>query len=256
MDAIWEASDLPSRPFPFWFEPFFGGGGSYFWAQQKGYGRYGRWVADTGATRTLYEAIQRDPEAVVRGVVSLPIVVDVPLFLEIRARPVLDLLPHEVIYLSKAGYNGLWRVNTKGYNNVTPAPAGSPVALPSAEDIRRTSHQLRGVRFFPSADILLDAASALQADGTICYCDVPYLTAGGKNTVAYGGHWTPSDTEALLARLARMPFPSLVSADAAYPYTVPEGVREVYLSAPQHFKRHLVGPTMTERLYVVNEHPH
>ena len=75
------------------------------------------------------------------------------------------------LYLNRHGYNGLWRVNSKGEFNVPFGRYGNP-SLPSAEHVYQFSEMLRGV------DILLgDFSSVIESakKGDFVYFDPPYF---------------------------------------------------------------------------------
>ncbi|MGY5271400.1 DNA adenine methylase [Lactiplantibacillus plantarum] len=76
------------------------------------------------------------------------------------------------IYLNKAGYNGLWRVNSKGQNNV---PYGSHKSLNLVTKSLKTDSE-----YFQKADVKIltgDYAAAVKdvVAGDLVYFDPPYI---------------------------------------------------------------------------------
>lgn len=87
------------------------------------------------------------------------------------------------IYLNKACFNGIFRVNTKGEFNV-PYGWKEPPALPSFEHLKRASHALKSI-VLRCADFM-EVAKAVQP-GDFIYLDPPYPPLNGT---AYFTHYT------------------------------------------------------------------
>lgn len=107
------------------------------------------------------------------------------------------------LYLNRAGYNGLWRVNARGEHNVPVgrSSSGGPPSFPSAEDLRIAAGALRsatvGQRHF------LDA-TALAESGDFVYFDPPYVPLGkSPNFTAYNASGFDADDHAVLADRSR-----------------------------------------------------
>ena len=92
------------------------------------------------------------------------------------------------IYLNRAGYNGVFRVNLKGRYNV-PYGHKRRVVLPALGYLLRLSEVLSTCRLF-AADVSESIASARRGD--FVYLDPPYPPLNGT---AYFRHYTPSRFE-------------------------------------------------------------
>jgi DNA adenine methylase len=102
------------------------------------------------------------------------------------------------IYLNKTGYNGLWRVNSRGKNNV---PAGrytnprifDPEVLHADADLLRTSRLFAGP---------FEAVALRAAPGDFVYLDPPYQpTSPTSSFVAYAKDGFDEDCQRRLAAL-------------------------------------------------------
>lgn len=103
-----------------------------------------------------------------------------------------------LIYLNKHSYNGLWRVNRKGYYNV-PFGRHAKLTLPSAASLEKFSRMLKGVSI-KRADFARIVAQAKEGD--FIYFDPPYhpLSKTASFTDYTTGGFSYSDQE----RLARL----------------------------------------------------
>jgi len=106
------------------------------------------------------------------------------------------------LYLNKACFNGIFRVNTKGEFNV-PYGWKEPPAIPSQECLVRVARALQDANIF-KADYLHALASATKGD--FIYLDPPYPPL---NKTAYFTHYTmdrfnDSDQEALASEVRRL----------------------------------------------------
>jgi len=109
------------------------------------------------------------------------------------------------LYLQHTGFNGLWRVNSKGEMNVAPGtaePLDNFDHLWRAHGLLRThSCALQVTRHHFSAT-LADAA-AVSRDRVVVYCDPPYVGAHVEYTDGWQ-EWRPNGTaHTLLERLGR-----------------------------------------------------
>ena len=87
-----------------------------------------------------------------------------------------------LLWLNRAGYNGLYRRNRKGGYNV---PFGKrAVTIPPAERLRAASRALRGVSLRAQD---FEAALATAGDGDVVYLDPPYLPLKPGGFTAYSG---------------------------------------------------------------------
>ncbi len=103
------------------------------------------------------------------------------------------------LYLNKAGYNGLWRVNSRGVHNV-PFGRYSRLSFPSLPDLLAASHYLKKTHIRQA-----DFASVLDyaRQGDFVYIDPPYhpLSASASFT-AYSGSFGEEE-QARLAEICR-----------------------------------------------------
>ncbi len=118
------------------------------------------------------------------------------------------------LYLNRAGYNGLWRVNARGEHNVPVgrSSSGGPPSFPSAEDLRIAAWALRsatvGQRHFLDATALAESgdldATALVESGDFVYFAPPYVPLGkSPNFTAYNAGGFDADDHAVLAERSR-----------------------------------------------------
>lgn len=76
-----------------------------------------------------------------------------------------------MIYLNRLGFNGLWRTNSKGENNVPYGKRDDP-KLPSKLDFIRVHQALKGTRVLTGPYL---KAIALAQPGDVVFMDPPYL---------------------------------------------------------------------------------
>ena len=154
-------------------EPFLGGGALYF-ALAPGRASLSDLNADLIAT---YEAVRSDVDALIRALAPLVRAHTPERYYEVRARfnerrDALDPIERAArfIYMNKTGYNGLWRVNSRGHNNV---PVGR-YAKPSVYDpdlLRADAVLLAGARL---AVAPFEQALEAARPGYFVYLDPPY----------------------------------------------------------------------------------
>jgi DNA adenine methylase len=150
-------------------EPFLGGGSVFFTIRPK------RGTVNDVNTRlaNFYRVVRDNPYALIEE--ASRYTYDKETYYRLRDRfnkggldPIEDAAL--LLYLNKTGYNGLYRVNSRGLFNVPFGTYRNPKIVP-AEDIIIASEALRRVEI-RSEDFsyLLDAAS----EGDIVYLDPPY----------------------------------------------------------------------------------
>lgn len=123
------------------------------------------------------------------------------------------------LWLNRAGFNGLYRVNAQGRYNVPVGTKRVPLPVPSREDIAATSSVLRRAsigcvswRDMLAYWMVAAAPQGAQADvarwskRTAVYADPPYLPLSdtAKFTEYTSGGWSREDTWALVDTLANI----------------------------------------------------
>src|SRR5690606_30283031 len=103
-------------------------------------------------------------------------------------------------YLNKFGYNGLYRVNSRGKFN---APYGYPKTVPGFPEtqMRGAAHKLASASLLQGS--YADAISA-AGRGDVVYCDPPYLpTSHADSFTAYTNVGFTFEEQNTLVELAR-----------------------------------------------------
>ncbi|HVU00169.1 MAG TPA: DNA adenine methylase [Polyangiaceae bacterium] len=156
-----------------YYEPFMGGAAVFFaLASQK---RFKNAVLSdrNPALVNVYSAIKKDVESVIRALAEHRY--DRDEYYRIRAIAPETLDPFQqaarLIYLNKTGYNGLYRVNSKGQFNVPFGRYKSP-RICDEDALRAAARVLRGVRLHV-ADFENAAHEAERGDAV--YFDPPYV---------------------------------------------------------------------------------
>jgi DNA adenine methylase len=156
-----------------YYEPFVGGAAVFFaLASQR---RFERAVLSdrNSALIGVYRAIKKDPERVIRALT--PLRYDRDEYYRIRALDPTSLDPFEAaartLYLNKTGYNGLYRVNSKGEFNVPFGRYRSDLKVFDPEHLRAAARALRKVRL-KIGDF--EAACRDAKPGDAVYFDPPY----------------------------------------------------------------------------------
>lgn len=172
--------ELAPKEFGTYFEPFVGGGALFFALRPRS-----AVLADVN-TRLMrtYLAISKDPETVIALLSTYPY--ERSFYETMRDLYVDNLSDEEVaawfIYVNRAGFNGLYRVNRKGKFNVPFGRHTNPTIC-DAENIRACSKALRGV--FHAADDYRAVIEYARA-GDFVYFDPPYLPVSKtSNFTAY-----------------------------------------------------------------------
>lgn len=163
-------------------EPFVGGGALFFALRAQG--RIPRAVlADTNERLIrAYRGVQRDPEGVIRAMGAY--VYEEEAYYAARATPPDGDTDTEVagwfIYINRAGFNGLWRVNRHGGCNVPFGRHANPTIC-DPDRIRACSAALQG------AELLVEDFGRVEMRAVkrdFVYVDPPYvpLTASANFT--------------------------------------------------------------------------
>lgn len=159
---------LPSRMTGRYFEPFVGAGALFFSVRPAN-----AVLADVNPDLVAtYRAVRDSVSALVRLLSSYPR--DPDFYIAMRASSTKGWSDIKVgarfLYLVRCGFNGLWRVNSKGQHNVPFGDNKGPVCDEST--LRLCSTALRGVSI-ENLDFekLLDRAVA----GDVAYLDPPYI---------------------------------------------------------------------------------
>ncbi len=152
-------------------EPFVGGGALFFWLQSQG--RITKAILSDSNARLIgaYKGVRNDVETVIRKLGEMK--TDRESFLAIRSAPPDGGTHAEMaawyIYISKCGFNGLYRENRKGACNV---PYGTPkndICDPVA--LREASKALQCAEL--CAQSFEESATLVQPDDFV-YFDPPY----------------------------------------------------------------------------------
>lgn len=155
----------------------------------------------------LYKVVATDPEALISELTEFAQFHSDKFYYAVRSwdqDPNFSSYPPvkraaRTVYLNKTGFNGLYRVNKKGYFNVPigRTTSGKMPDIVQADKIRRLSMYLKqGVRI-----LNLDYKEVIKSAqlGDIIFLDPPYSSFPGKNGfVSYAKDgWTDDDLEEL-----------------------------------------------------------
>ena len=165
------------RDFGTYFEPFVGAGAVLFDLQPP------RAVINDANEELIncYRVVKTNPEELIRLAAKHERNDSAEYFYELRAldrEPGLDALPDvaraaRVIYLNKTGFNGLYRVNRRGYFNVPYRHHVKTPQVVNADVIRAVSRYLNSARMkILCGDFKRVVADA--SDGDFIYFDPPY----------------------------------------------------------------------------------
>lgn len=169
-----------------YYEPFLGGG-SLFFALQPNVGVLSDVNSDL---MNCYKQVARCPRLISRMLTTYAEKNSREFFYDVRATPLAQLSCEEqaarFIYLNKAAFNGIYRVNRRGEFNVPYGPTSDRPAIPSEETLCVAAKCLR------QADLLSvdfeDALSTAQS-GDFVYLDPPYPP---HSDTAFFTHYSPS----------------------------------------------------------------
>jgi len=197
-----------------YFEPFIGGGAVFFALATEGRFRRAVLGDENEDLIRCYQAIQRDVDAVVR-------VLKKHRYDEAYYYALRDLDPGELpaeeraarlIYLNRCGYNGLYRVNSKGRFNVPFGRHRDPLIC-DEDNLRAVSEALRRVELVHQ-DFERTMRPATKED--FVYLDPPYVPLSSTASfTAYAktpfGAAEQERLALLLAQLGRRRVPALLS---------------------------------------------
>lgn len=169
---------VPRLPATFgtYYEPFLGAGSLFFLLQPS------RAVLSDANSELIetFRAVRDEPREILRYLVDLD-PLDRDAYYEIRDSTYTDRFraAARFIYLNRACWNGLYRVNSKGKFNV-PYGAPSTSNIVEASVLRACSSALRG------SDVKLlhvdfEAAVATSVAGDLVFLDPPYVTGHNNN---------------------------------------------------------------------------
>lgn len=230
-----------------YFEPFVGSGAVYFHLRSRGL--VGKAVLSDANPKLVevHRAVRDDVEGVLRALAALPAEDWRERYYEVRERynggpfhgPVHAA---RFLWLNRAGYNGLYRENSRGAFNV-PIGRYTSVALPDREHFLRVSELLRGaeLRVAQFADVIAEAGERDHV-----YCDPPYVPLSSTACfTGYTGQGFDHADQVALARSARR----AAGAGAVVVlsnHDLPVVRDELY---PQHHGfRHVAGPRVNRAI--------
>lgn len=169
-----------------YYEPFLGGASVFFQSPT------GRSVLsdENEALISTYQCVRDDPDAVFDSLQLLAAKHAPEHYYLVRSEfngrlATKNDQAAQFIYLNKAGFNGIYRVNQQGQYNV---PHGNRLhlALPTLEELKRVSAVLVNVALI-NADFELVVAHAVAGD--VVYLDPPYPVL---NDTSFFNHYTAS----------------------------------------------------------------
>jgi DNA adenine methylase len=159
-----------------YFEPFLGAGSLFFLLRPKSA------VLSDACSELIatFKAVARDVESVLSSLGAFD-PLDKRQYYRVRGSRSNDSIERaaEFIYLNRAGWNGLYRVNSRGEFNV---PYGAPKtsAIVDPDHLRSCSMLLRRKRIsIQSADF--DVSLAKCKPGDFAFLDPPYVTGHNNN---------------------------------------------------------------------------
>jgi DNA adenine methylase len=168
-----------------YFEPFFGAGAIFFIMQPEN-----AMLSDINSElMNCYQQVAIDPESVAYLLQQLAIRDCADFFYRVRAQCMENMTPEErvarFIYLNKAAFNGIYRVNKMGCFNVPYGPSFKGPAIPSKDVLISAANRLRKAKIFTRdfEEVLADATT-----GDFIYLDPPYPPL---NNTSYFTHYSP-----------------------------------------------------------------
>ena len=186
-------ADLLTNCFPndFWgserkfFEPFVGGGAVMLHLGDPGSQKYipGSRLEISDMNPDLictYQVIQNEVSSLISELENLAKDLTKERYLEIRAQHNLSGVERAArfIYLNKTGFNGLWRVNSKGHYNVPWGQLKNPTIF-EPDVLFQTSQRLENAKITHTD--YSSAVSASQA-GDVVYFDPPYIPLSNSSS--------------------------------------------------------------------------
>jgi DNA adenine methylase len=178
-------------------EPFVGGGALFFAIRAAGWGGKATLNDACAPLVNLYRCVSDLPDAVYRCFRAYVSQDSREFYYSVRQAPPEDAFVQAgwFLYLNHAGFNGLWRENAKGHNNV-PYGDGRPIGSPTLDALTAAASALDRARV-QHGDF---AATEVQV-GDVVYCDSPYLplTATANFTGYTSGGFSGADQLRLAA---------------------------------------------------------
>jgi DNA adenine methylase len=186
-------AELISNCFPdsFWtsenkfYEPFVGGGAVMLYLGDSKTARYlnGARLHINDMNPDLicaYQVIQNDVESLINQLKFLSKDLSKDKYYEIREQQNLVGIERAArfIYLNKTGFNGLWRVNSKGHYNVPWGQLKNPKIF-EAESLREVSQRLVGTTI-TNQEYSSAVDSAISND--VVYFDPPYIPLSSSSS--------------------------------------------------------------------------
>lgn len=189
---------LPDR-YNTYFEPFLGAGALFFLLEP----RHARLSDMCGPLIDTYLTIATDTEAVYEQLAQMD-VLDQDQYYRIRSERPSSLVrvAARFLYLNRAGWNGLYRVNNKGDYNV-------PYGRPRSANIVDLDHLRKCAETLGSESVSISAVDFGHLDdsavaGDLVYFDPPYVTGHhNKGFVDYNEKLFSWSDQQRLADLAR-----------------------------------------------------
>jgi DNA adenine methylase len=196
-------SRLPLQIEGTYFEPFIGGGAVFFELARQKRIRYARLSDRNAELVTTYKAIRDGVEGVIKALAAHKN--DEAHYYEVRAVDPATLTPAQcaarTIFLNRVGYNGLYRVNSRGLFNVPFGRYRNPkICDPDA--LRRVSQSLQ------IADIVVadfEESCARAVAGDVVYLDPPYVPVSKTASfTSYSGRFDEKEHQRLAETFARL----------------------------------------------------
>lgn len=180
-----------------YFEPFLGAGAMFFLLEPAA-----AWLSDTCEPLIeTYDVVARRPEEVVEQLQAMD-VLDRDFYYAVRARRPSNEVQRAArfLYLNRAGWNGLYRVNARGDFNV-------PYGRPRSGNIVDTSNLRACAELISRAQLSVGDFASLNdyvRAGDFVYFDPPYVTGHNNNGfVDYNENLFSWFDQIRLAELAR-----------------------------------------------------
>ncbi len=161
----------PVAAYSRYYEPFFGAGALFFALRP-----IDATIADiNGELMNCYTQVAKCPALVALLLQGYSIKDCREFFYEVRAREPSKMSDEEraarFVYLNKAAFNGIYRVNKSGEFNVPYGPSFKGPAIPSPQVLASAARCLRGTQMVAGD---FEQVVATACDGSFVYLDPPY----------------------------------------------------------------------------------